>query len=42
MLLGLVLMAVIGLGFLLAVNKYSNREPLAGIVPHTSSASVSK
>lgn len=35
MLFGLVLMAVIGLGFLVFVNQSSHRDPLSGIVPAT-------
>ncbi len=42
MLLGLAVMAVIGLGFLVIVNRYSNRAPLTGITPEISSATVSK
>lgn len=41
MLLGLVLMAAIGLGFLVVVNHYNNRPPLAGITD-TSTASASQ
>lgn len=33
MLIGLVAMALIGLGFLVMTNRYFNRDPLAGITP---------
>ena len=39
MFLWLILMAVIGLGFLVAVNRYYKRDALAGITP---SSNVSK
>ena len=47
MFFGLIVMAIIGLGFLALVNHYNNREPLAGITPTltkggTSTASASK
>ena len=36
MLIGLIVMALIGLGFLVMTNHYSNRDPLAGITPSVS------
>ncbi|MEI6316769.1 MAG: hypothetical protein WCO65_03560 [bacterium] len=42
MLLGLVLMAAIGLGFLVWVNYSNHRDPLAGITPAVTNGSSSK
>ena len=41
MLILLILMAVIGLGFLVLVNNSNNRDPLAGLVSPSVSGNVS-
>ena len=41
MLLGLLLMAIIGLGFLVATNYFAHRDPIAGITPSVVNGSTS-
>ena len=42
MLLGLILMAAIGLGFLVWINYTNHRDPLAGITPAVANSNNSK